>query len=457
MLRSILDFLEGLGHIVLAFFEATTGLLVFIGRAIWGVFCVLCTVLILAFIWNVVQNSGQSAEPSLSEYTPNRGEATHGPAPVSVQIQLAPISKKGAAAYERGDYKTAHREFLKAAKLGHANAQFILGEMYANGEGVPKDDVEAMRWYRKAAEQGYVTAQFYLGLMYASGEGVPRDRIEAYMWVNLAAVQGQEMAAWIRDRLQLEMTKSEIALAQARAREWWPSSGSGAPSGGATRRSIPPRETASWARTALPDSTGSGFFVSSAGHILTNNHVIAGCARLRVSPHGGGAVVQARNWGNDLALLQVGAGRGARPVVLRNGRARLGETAVAAGYPLRGLVGDGLNVTRGEVSALSGLGGDSRRLQITAPVQPGNSGGPLLDKSGHVLGVVTSKLNAIRAARITGDIPQNVNFAIRAEVARTFLDAHNVPYKTARSTTTRSTEQIAAEARSYTVLIECWE
>jgi len=69
-----------------------------------------------------------------------------------------------------------------------------------------------------------------------------------------------------------------------------------------------------------------------------------------------------------------------------------------------------------------------------------------------VLGVVTSKLDAIRAAQITGDIPQNVNFAIRATAARAFLDAHNVPYKTARST-----EKIAAEARTYTVLIECWE
>ena len=167
--------------------------------------------------------------------------------------------------------------------------------------------------------------------------------------------------------------------------------------------------------------------------------------------------MRARDRVNDLALLQIGAGQGARPALLQNERVRLGETAVVAGYPLRGLVGDGLNVTRGEVSALSGLGGDSRHLQITAPVQPGNSGGPLLNGSGHVLGVVVSKLNAIRTAQITGDIPQNINFAIRATTARAFLDAHNVPYQTARTSTARSTEQIAAEARAYTVLIECWE
>lgn len=256
-------------------------------------------------------------------------------------------------------------------------------------------------------------------------------------------------------------SKEEIArITQAleRVKEWRPEFGSDAPTPGrgVERRSLTPRETTPWAET---NSTGSGFFVNSAGHILTNYHVVAGCYSLRVSPPGSDAAIKARDWRNDLALLKLlrgSAGRVAQPVRLRSGRARLGETVVAAGYPLRGLTGDGLNVTRGEVSALSGLGGDSRRLQITAPVQPGNSGGPLLDKSGHVLGVVTSKLNAIRAARITGDIPQNVNFAIRAEVVRDFLDAHNVPYKTARKSTARSTEQIAAEARAYTVLIECW-
>ena len=80
------------------------------------------------------------------------------------------------------------------------------------------------------------------------------------------------------------------------------------------------------------------------------------------------------------------------------------------------------NLSVGNVSALAGLGDDSRYLQISAPVQPGNSGGPLLDASGHLVGIVTAKLDA-RVARFTGDVPQNVNFALKAEVARTFLDS----------------------------------
>ena len=75
------------------------------------------------------------------------------------------------------------------------------------------------------------------------------------------------------------------------------------------------------------------------------------------------------------------------------------------------------------------MGDDARMIQISAPVQPGNSGGPLLDSSGRVIGVVNSKLNEIAYAKATGDLPQNVNFAIKANVAMNFLDAHSVPYE----------------------------
>jgi TPR repeat protein len=76
---------------------------------------------------------------------------------------------EGAAAYERGDYATAFEEMLPIAEQGDANAQFNLGFMYDNGEGVPQDYAEAVRWYRLAAEQGNAFAQVNLGIMYANG------------------------------------------------------------------------------------------------------------------------------------------------------------------------------------------------------------------------------------------------------------------------------------------------
>lgn len=117
--------------------------------------------------------------------------------------------------------------YRKAAKQGLADAQYNLGLMYHNGEGVPRNYAESVRWWRKSAEQGYAKSQYGLGLMYDKGKGVSRDYIEAYKWFNLAAAQGIERAATLRDRLQRDMTPSQIAQAQARSRQWRPISDAG--------------------------------------------------------------------------------------------------------------------------------------------------------------------------------------------------------------------------------------
>ncbi len=115
----------------------------------------------------------------------------------------------------------------------------------------------------------------------------------------------------------------------------------------------------------------------------------------------------------------------------------IGEEIIALGFPLQNILANGLNMTRGDVSALAGIGGDTRFLQISAPVQPGNSGGPLLDRSGRLVGIVTGKLNATRVARSTGDIPQSVNFAIRSELAELFLRRHGISFAVAPADGTR--------------------
>jgi hypothetical protein len=125
------------------------------------------------------------------------------------------------------------------------------------------------------------------------------------------------------------------------------------------------------------------------------------------------------------------------------------------GYPLPGLLASTANLTVGNVSALAGLGDDSRYLQISAPVQPGNSGGPLLDASGHLIGIVTAKLDALRAVRVTGDIPQNVNFALKAAVVRTFLDSKGIRYEIEQSEQQLSPADVGEIARPFTVQIEC--
>jgi hypothetical protein len=114
-----------------------------------------------------------------------------------------------------------------------------------------------------------------------------------------------------------------------------------------------------------------------------------------------------------------------------------------------------MNLTTGTISALAGLGEDARMVQFTAPVQPGSSGGPLLDQSGHVVGIVTSKLSPLWTAAHLGDIPQNVNFAIKASVVRDFLDSKGIDYGTAPSTDTLATPKIADQVRNAVVSVEC--
>ncbi len=142
---------------------------------------------------------------------------------------------------------------------------------------------------------------------------------------------------------------------------------------------------------------------------------------------------------------------------LRSGRSvRPGDDVVVVGFPLRQVLAPSAIVTTGTVSALSGLGNDTAKLQIAAPVQQGNSGGPLLDRHGLVVGVVQSKLNALRIAGATGDLPQNVNFAINGATLQSFLEANGVAFRAAPPAgATLSAADVGEQAARYTVAIEC--
>jgi uncharacterized protein len=130
--------------------------------------------------------------------------------------------------------------------------------------------------------------------------------------------------------------------------------------------------------------------------------------------------------------------------------------AVAIGFPLTDILATQANVTTGDVSSLAGIRNDSRYLQIT-PIQPGNSGGPLFDASGNVIGVVSAKLDAVKVAGVTGQIPENVNFALNVSVVRAFLDSRGVAYQTATSANELSAPDIGDGGKRITELVECWQ
>jgi len=134
------------------------------------------------------------------------------------QVQLGYVYARGDGVPE--DDAEALRWYRLAAEQGYANAQVTLGYVYARGDDVAEDDAEAVRWYRLAAEQGDMTAQLRLGFMYANGEGVPEDTVLSYMWWNLAAAQGHDVARGLKDILEEEMTRDQIAEGQRLSREW---------------------------------------------------------------------------------------------------------------------------------------------------------------------------------------------------------------------------------------------
>ena len=207
------------------------------------------------------------------------------------------------------------------------------------------------------------------------------------------------------------------------------------------------------------NSAGTGFVISATGHIITNHHVIDGCiGDIKGNLTGGAPAVLrvvSKDAANDLALLQGPADQFKKFAKIRDRTIRSGDAVTAIGFPFHGLLTSDFTVTTGIVSSLSGIKNDSRMLQISAAVQPGNSGGPLIDSSGQIVGMVAAKLNALGLLRATGDIPENINFAIKTGAIRDFLDNSVVAYETAAPGAELKTSDIADAARAYTLLITC--
>jgi len=205
-------------------------------------------------------------------------------------------------------------------------------------------------------------------------------------------------------------------------------------------------------------ASGTAFAVSANGVLLTNAHVAGDCREISVRQFDGttfAASLLAADATNDLALIKIAAPTPDFARFRGNPEIRQGDNVIAIGFPLHGILSGGTTLTTGTVSALAGIEDDSRDLQVSAPIQPGNSGGPLLDQSGNVVGIVSASLNAVALAARTGSISENVNFAIKTTVIRTFMDAHGVTYQLAPSEKQMSTAEIGEWARKFTDFVTC--
>ncbi len=375
------------------------------------------------------------------------------------QIELGVMYFRGEGVPE--DKSKAVDLWLKAAEQGDASAQERVASCFRLGWGVPVDFAKAAVWSLKAAAQGEADSQYDAGNMYQHGSGVAADPVLAYAWHNLAASStsksslSKSSAENERSRLENEMTPADLAEAQ-RLSSGWKKGQILVREGGSSKASA---STPASAGNLSKKNTGTIFVISDTGQAITNRHVAGGCTELRVQGREGVAKLITDDAVNDLALVQIqGAVKDAAPITSDPGKLRQGEDIVVFGFPLNSVLSSGGNLTPGVVSALTGLGNNTNQIQITAPIQPGSSGSPVLNKKGEVVGVVSMKLSDSKMASTTGQIGQNVNFAVSGQTLKTFLDTRKVSYSTGSFfSREKSTADLADEARKWTLVVECWK
>jgi len=378
------------------------------------------------------------------EFTRDLKDAENGDAAAQLRISRA---------YWQGEYGRKNcAEGLKwmqrAAELDYAEAQCKMGDCYYDGSfrwgcHVQKDPQRAAMYFRQAAEQGEPRAQFRLALCYANGIGESRNVIQAYKWLRIAlageqawdqqhpdpavaALKGLGIAlaggaSGFRDNVEsclaevaARMTPEQVAFAEAFAKEFVPRKNG---LKGATDRRTADLES--------PNAAGSGFFISEDGALITNFHVVEGASRIVVRANRGSfaAKVAKLDPVNDVAVIEV-SGSGFRPLPLTPSRnMKLGDAVFTIGFPNPSLQGVEPKFTDGKIGSLSGPHDDARYFQISVAVQPGNSGGALVNSVGNVVGIVTASLSDRAALETSGALPQNVNYAIKSSYILSLLES----------------------------------
>ena len=204
-------------------------------------------------------------------------------------------------------------------------------------------------------------------------------------------------------------------------------------------------------------SSGSGFAITNDGYIITNNHVIQGCQNVRIHRNSNEieAVIIARDEVNDLALLKANFIPEAT-FALADNTASLMQDIYVAGFPFGENISSSIKVTKGIVSSLSGIGNNYSEIQIDAAIQPGNSGGPIFDETGNILGVAVSTLNAETAFENFGAIPQNTNFGVKSSIVANLLTSNGIEVLPARSASFFSSIDLGELATNATFYLSCW-
>ncbi|MYL83357.1 hypothetical protein GTA51_09485 [Desulfovibrio aerotolerans] len=417
-------------------------------------------------------------------------------------------------AYERGDDAAVLRELRPLLAAGSPSAAWLMGRMCAAGRsGGPADAAAAARWYRKAAAGGNVAAMLSLGELYWRGQGVPQNDGQAGDWFKKAAAKGAAQGWYLLGLMRLDGRLGPVSDAPGLLRR---AVAAGSPEAAVTlgelflEGRILPRDPGEAYRLALAGAampaaqgtvqhrlaalalaaekelpaataqairakkqpqepskavktpagqlrTGTGFVVSRLGHMLTNAHVANGCARIDAIIDGRPVAATPVRFdpGNDLALLKLAVAP-PRALTFREGSIVAPGTAVfAAGYPGERARTGQLRITSGRTRELAAGAGDGKGVAVSAEVLPGNSGGPLLDGSGRVAGVVRARRDSDAVRERMGGGVADMGFVVPLAEVKAFLSRGQTPIATAPSGRTLDEAALARELSGMVVPLFC--
>jgi S1-C subfamily serine protease len=346
---------------------------------------------------------------------------------------------------------------LKAAEAGDRDSYYWVSQAYKDGRGVLKNFGRSTYWLILSAENGRANSMLELAHAYAEGFGIEENPTEALAWLQVAEFKGSPDAAELSKALERRLNNSLVLMAQNRAKlileliqegkstQGTAMAGSRA-ADGSNSVSVKPKHS--------PKGSGSGSVVSVDGHVVTAAHVLKGASYVEVVTSTGTlpAIVLNVDEANDLALLKVEQAFATHIRLGRSSNVRLGQTVSTIGFPNIGIQGHSPKVTQGMVSGENGIQNDIRMWQISVPIQPGNSGGPLLDEKGLLIGVVVATLS-LRAIQITGSVPQNVNYAIKGAYLEPMLGFHKLKPSKDEAEQVPSFQDMVAEAQKSAVLV----
>ena len=341
-------------------------------------------------------------------------------------------------------------ELKTKAENGDSEAQLQLGIMYEKGNDVLVNYEEAANWYQRSAQQGNREAQVSLASLYGNGKGVSEDIVQEYKWELLAASHNvtNEVIKKQNDAIleYFNLWGDPISYKKAKqlASEFVP------------RIENPRLNSANYFPTENHTVIGTGFFITDDGYLISNYHVVKAATKVRLVTSAGtvdAKVVQV-DAANDLALLKADGKFSPLPVAASRS-AHLGGTVATIGFPDPSLQGFSPKLAKGEIASLSGAGDDPRYFQISVPVQPGNSGGALVDERGNVIGIVSAKLDASTALAMSGSLPENVNYAVKSSLLLSFLESvPDVANKLkAPNTADEKFEEVVKSAQDAAVLV----